>query len=144
MHRNITHQMLLLPLLQPQHLPERPRLHEVYVRDFLQIIRRRAEPLLVPLRRLHSSVRIGPEWRRVIRRCAVVPRDSAGAVALEGRVGVQGAVDGDLLVVDAETVALGVGVAEEAGLEHGVDGGFDAGDEVGGGEGELFDVGEVV
>jgi hypothetical protein len=37
-------------------------------------------------------------------------------------------VDGDLLVVDAEAVALGVGVGEEAGLEDGVGGGLNARD----------------
>jgi hypothetical protein len=41
-------------------------------------------------------------------------------------------------------VALGVGVGEEAGLEDRVSGGFDAGHQVGWGEGDLFDFGEVV
>jgi hypothetical protein len=59
-------------------------------------------------------------------------------------VHVKRSVDGDLLVVDAEAVALGVGVGEEAGLEDRVSGGFDAGHQVGWGEGDLFDFGEVV
>jgi hypothetical protein len=41
-------------------------------------------------------------------------------------------------------VALGVGVGEEAGLEDRVSGGFDAGHQVGWGEGDLFDFREVV
>ena len=69
-----------------------------------------------------------------------------GAVALEvaGLVGGAGGVDGELLVVGADAVAVGVWVGEEAGLEDGVGGGLDAGDQVGGGEGDLFDFGEVV
>lgn len=69
-----------------------------------------------------------------------------GAVALEvGHVvGRAGRVDGELLVVDADAVAVGVGVGEEAGLEDGIRGGFDARDQVGRVEGDLFDLGEVV
>ena len=41
-------------------------------------------------------------------------------------------------------MTVGVRVGEEAGLEDRVGGGFDAGHHVGGGEGDLFDLGEVV
>lgn len=53
-------------------------------------------------------------------------------------------VHGDLLVVDAQAVALRIGVGEEPGLEDGVGGGLDAGDKMGWGEGNLFDFGKVV
>jgi hypothetical protein len=68
------------------------------------------------------------------------------AVALEigDAVGGAGGVDRELLVVDAYTVAVGVWVGEEAGLEDWVWGGFDTGDQVGWVEGYLFDLGEVV
>lgn len=68
------------------------------------------------------------------------------AVALEVAHAVAGAgrVDGELLVVDPDAVAVGVGVGEEAGLEDGVGGRFEARDQVRGVEGNLFDFGEVV
>ena len=75
---------------------------------------------------------------------AVVAVDGHDAVALVGVECAQGLVDGDLLVVDAEAVAVGVWVAEEAGLQDRVGRGFDAGDHVGWGEGHLFDFGEVI
>lgn len=53
-----------------------------------------------------------------------------GAVAVDGVEGVQGAVRGDRVVVDAEAVAVGVGVAEEAGLENWVCAWFNARDKV--------------
>jgi len=53
-------------------------------------------------------------------------------------------VDGDLVVVDAEAVEVGVGVGHEAGLEDFVWAWADAWDEVGRFEGGLFDLGVVV
>ena len=44
----------------------------------------------------------------------------------------------ELLVVHSEAVALGVGVDEQAGLEDRVWGGFNVGNEMSGGEGELL------
>lgn len=75
---------------------------------------------------------------------AVVAVDGHGAVSLERVEGVEGLVDGDLLVVHTETVAVGIRVGEEAGLQDGVGGGLNAGDQVGGGEGGLLDLGKVV
>lgn len=74
----------------------------------------------------------------------VVAINGHDTVALIRVKSAEGLVDGDLLVVDAETVAVGIWVGEEAGLQDGVGGGLDAGDHVAGGEGDLFDFGKVV
>ena len=87
----------------------------------------------------HVAIGAGVVWVG-----AVVAVDGHDAVALVGVEGAQGLVDGDLLVVDSEAVAVGVGVAEEAGLQDRVGAGLDAGDHVAGGEGDLFDFGKVV
>jgi hypothetical protein len=53
-------------------------------------------------------------------------------------------VDGQLLVVNADAVAVGVGVGEEARLQDWVGTGLDTRDQVCGVEGDLLDFGEVV
>lgn len=58
-------------------------------------------------------------------------------IALEVVDGDDGSVDGKLLVVDAETVTVGIGVGEETRLKDRVGGGFDVGNEVGRREGGL-------
>ena len=75
---------------------------------------------------------------------AVVTVYGHDAVALVGVECAEGLVDGDLLVVDAKAVAVRIWVGEEARLENWVGGGFDAGNHVGGREGDLFDFGKVV
>lgn len=52
----------------------------------------------------------------------------------------QGRIDGQLVVVDAETVALSVRVREHAGLEYRVGRSFDSGDQVRGREGDLLNL----
>lgn len=49
---------------------------------------------------------------------------------MEGVEGSEGSVDGNLLVVDAETVAVGVWVGEETRLKDWVSGWLDAWDHV--------------
>ena len=66
------------------------------------------------------------------------------AVALEVGDRDERRVDGQLLVVHAEPVAVRVRVREEAGLEDRVRGGLDAGHEVRGRERDLLDLREVV
>lgn len=68
------------------------------------------------------------------------------AVALEVADAIAGSrgVDGKLLVVSSDAVAVSVGVGEEAGLQDGVCGGLDAGDHVGGVVCGLLDLGKVV
>lgn len=61
-----------------------------------------------------------------------------------GYLGAVGAVDGDLLVIDSETVTMGVRVGEESSLEHFVERGFDTWDEVGRREGRLLGFSEVI
>ena len=53
-------------------------------------------------------------------------------------------IDGDLLVIDAETVAVGIRVRKETGLQDRVGRGLNSGDGVRGREGGLFDLGKVV
>ncbi len=67
------------------------------------------------------------------------------AVALHVHDGAARCVDGDLLVVGtAEAAELGVDVGEVAALQQRVVGEVDAGDDIGGGEGDLLGLGEVV
>ena len=80
----------------------------------------------------------------VVRGRPVVPVNYHAAVALERVECVEGLVDGDLVVVGSEAVAVSVGVGEETALEDGIGGGFDAWDHVRGGECGLFDFGKVV
>lgn len=82
----------------------------------------------------------------VVRVGAVVAVYLHETVTLEGGEGdaCQRAVGGDLLIVDAETVAVGIGVREEARLKDGVCGGFDSWHGVRRRESSLFDFGKVV
>lgn len=54
------------------------------------------------------------------------------------------AVDGDLLVVDTQTVTVGIRVREETTLEHTIHGGFNTGNHVGRRESGLLGFGKVV
>ena len=84
------------------------------------------------------------EGRRVVRVSAVVAVDVHVAIAVCGIEGFERAVDGDLLVVAAQAVAVRVRVGEETGLKDWVGGGLDTGDHVRGGESGLFNLREVV
>jgi len=55
-----------------------------------------------------------------------------------------GAVNGDLLVVRAKSVTVGVGVVQQATLQHLVVRGFNTVDQVGGRVGNLLSLGVVV
>lgn len=74
----------------------------------------------------------------------VVERHVAVALEVGHAVGSAAAVDGELLVINADAMAVGVRVGEEAGLEDGVCRGLDAGKHMGGIECYLFDFGEVI
>jgi hypothetical protein len=143
MRRDIINEVILLPWRPAKNLPQRPRLHEVLVRDAELEVRRRARPGLLRGRE-GAGLLQRAECRGVVGQRAGVSVHGHESVTLVRVVHVKRSVDGDLLVVDAEAVALGVGVGEEAGLEDRVSGGFDAGHQVGWGEGDLFDFGEVV
>ena len=144
MSRHITHEIILLARLLAEDVPEHGGLNKVFVRDGQLLRHCRAGPFLVFLRRLdglvgHVAVGGGVVWIG-----AVVAVDGHDAVTLVGVECVDGLVDRDLLVVDTEAVAVGVRIGEQAGLEDGIGGGFDAGDHVRGRECDLFDLGEVV
>ena len=85
-----------------------------------------------------------PIGGRVVWIGAVVAVDGHHAVALVRVEGPEGLVDGDLLVVHPEAMAVGVRVGEEAGLQHGIRRRLYPWDHVRRGKGELLDLGEVV
>ena len=74
----------------------------------------------------------------------VVKGHAAVALEVAHPVRYAGRVDGELLVVHADTVAVRVRVGEEARLEHGVGRGLDAGRHMGRVEGDLLDFGKVI
>jgi len=92
---------------------------------------------------LTSSVGKGLDGALVVGAASL--RDKGlGSIALEVGDGDDGSVNGQLLVIGAQAVAVGIGVGEEAGLQDGIGGGLDVRDEMGRREGGLFDLGEVV
>lgn len=143
--RHVADEVLLLARRSPQDVPEPGGLDKVLVGNLSeQVVDSLAGPVLVLAGGLEVAVGQVLAGARVGVAGAVVAVDDHGPVALEGVEGDGGGVDGDLLVVGAEAVAVGVGVGEEAGLEDGVGRGFDSGHEVRGGEGGLLDLGKVV
>jgi hypothetical protein len=81
-----------------------------------------------------------------VRVAALASVDNHGAIAgvIVAHASAVGAVDGDLVVVRSDTVAVGVGVVEEATLEHAIVGGFNTGHQVGGRESGLLGLSMVV
>jgi hypothetical protein len=76
---------------------------------------------------------------------ALIAVDSHGAVSLIiSNSSSVGAVDGDLVVVGTESVSVGVGVREDSTLEHLVIGELNTWDDMGWGEGNLLNLGEVI
>lgn len=144
MPRHVPDEVFLLPLLSAQYPPQHLRLHEILVRDGQLLRDDGAGPLFVFLGWFdglvgHVSVRGGVVWVG-----AVIAVDGHDAIALIGVEGAQRLVDGNLLIVDAKAVAVGVWVAEEAGLQDWVGRGLDAGNHVRGAKGDLLDYGKVV
>jgi len=72
---------------------------------------------------------------------AIYPHGTIAVVAMKGT---PGGVDRNQVVVDAEPVALGIAVGEQASLQHLVRREADAGHDVGWVEGRLLDLGKVV
>ena len=144
-HSHVVHKVVLLAGRAAEHSPEPVGLDVVVGADLgEQGVGRLAGPLLVGGRGVDGLVRQRAVGARVVGVGAVVAVDGHGAVALEGVEGVERRVDGDLLVVDAEAVAVGVWVREEARLEHRVGRRLDSRDHVAGREGHLLDLGKVV
>lgn len=114
------HKILLLSLRPPKHLPQSLRLLVILLSNNLPVKRRGlANPVLVMRR---GSLGVGKRSERgaVVWLRAVVPVNDHSAIALEGVMRAERAVCGDLLVVDAQAVTVGIRVREEAGLEDGV------------------------
>lgn len=75
---------------------------------------------------------------------AVVAVDVHGSITLEGVESLERRIDGDLLVVDTQTVAVGIGVGEQARLQDGVGGRLNTWNQVRRRESNLLNLGEVV
>lgn len=144
MSRNVADEVFLLTRRAAKDLPEAVGLDVVLACNRELLGHDSTSPLLVLLIRLDGLVGERARGGRVVGVCAVVAVDVHVAVAMERREALQRAVDGDLLVVATQTVAVGVWVGEETGLENRVGGGLGAGDHVRGRESRLFDLGEIV
>ena len=144
MSTHILDKVILLPRIAAQNLPQPSGLDKVLIRDRDLLGDGGTGPLLVFLRWLDGLVGEVAVGGGVVGVGAVVSVDGHDAVALVGIEGAKGRVDGNLLVVDAQAVAVGVWVGEQAGLKDRVGGGLDPRDHVGGREGYLLDLGEVV
>lgn len=143
---NVIDKVILLVFIPPQDIPEAIRLSVVIVSNTECEVCCCADPLLVGIVILKALIGDVTEGGGVVGVGAIVIIDETGhrAVTLEGVEGAEGAICGNGLVVDAEAVAVGVRVAEEAGLKDGVGAGLDTRHQVRGGEGSLFDFGKVV
>lgn len=144
MSRDILDEVILLSRLTTKHHPQPVSLDIVLIRNRELLGKNGADPFLVLLTRLDGLILQLAKRGGIVRVCAIISVDVHVSVTLERAEGVHRAVDGDLVEISAESVALGVWVGEETGLENGVGGGLDAGDHVGWGEGGLFDLGKIV
>lgn len=131
MTRDVLHKVILLTGLTAKDLPETIGLDIVLLSNGELLRDNSTNPLLMFLGGLDGPVLQRTEGGGVVRVGAVVTLNVHVAVAVPGAEGFERAVDGDLLVVSAQTVAVGIRVGEETGLEDGVCGGLDAGDHVG-------------
>lgn len=144
MTRDVLDKVILLTGLTAKDLPETIGLDIVILSNRELLCDNSTNPLLVLLGGLHGLVLQRTEGGGVVRVGAIVTLDIHVAVAVPGAEGLERAVNRDLLVVAAETVAVGIRVGEETGLQDGVCGGFDARNHVGRRESGLLDLCEVV
>ena len=105
---NVGNEIVLLAFLFPKYLPEHCRLHKVLFSDRELLGHRGTRPLFVLLARLHRFVCHVSVGGWVIGVSAVVAIDCHYAITLIRIEGTERLVDGDLLVVDAEAMAVGV------------------------------------
>lgn len=102
-------------------------------------------PLLVLLMQVDVlSVLQGLERRGVVGQRAGVAVNSHLTISVVRSMGMVGTVDGDLGEVGTESVSLSIGIREESRLQDGIGRGLPAGDGVGGREGSLLGLSEVV
>ena len=137
-------EVILLSRLAAQDFPQQARLEEILVRYGELLGHGGTSPLLVLLRGLDWLVGHVAVGRGVIGVGTVVAVDGHDAVALIGVEGAERLIDGDLLVIDTEAVAVGVRVGEETGLEDWVGRRFNARNHVRGREGHLLDFGKII
>ena len=105
---NIADKIVLLAFLFPKHLPKHCWLHKVLFGDWELLGYCRTRPLLVLLAGLHGFVCHVPVGGWIIGISAVIAIDCHYAVTLIGVEGTERLIDRDLLVVDAEAMAMGV------------------------------------
>lgn len=141
---NIVDEVVLLAGLATQDLPKTVGLDVILIGDGQLLNNDGAGPLLVLLASLQGLVVVRTEGGGVVGVGSVVTVHVHVAITVPGAERAERAVDGDLLVVAAQTVALGVGVGEEAGLQDWVGRGLDARNHVRRREGGLLNLGEVV
>lgn len=142
--RDVVNEGILLAGLTAQDLPETVGLNIIFTGDGQLLDDHGASPLLVFLAGLDGLVADGTEGRGVVGVGTVVAVNVHVTITVSGVEGAERAVHRDLFVVAAQTVTVGIGVGEEAGLQHGVGGGLNTGNHVGRREGSLLDLGEVV
>ena len=144
MASNIVDEVLLLARCSPQYLPQFSWLDEVFLCDGQLLGYCRTGPLLVFLRGLDGLIGHVAVGGWVVGVRAVVAVDGHYAVTLVWVESAEGLVNGDLLVVHTEAVAMGIWIGEETRLQDGIGRWFNAGNHVTGGESDLFDFREVV
>jgi len=113
---NIADEVLLLARGSPQYLPQLGRLDEIFLCDRQLLGYCGAGPLLVFLRGLDGLVGHVAVGGWVVGVRSVVAVDGHYAVTLVWVESAEGLVDGDLLVVHTEAVAMGIWVGKETRL----------------------------
>ena len=143
---DVVHETLLGALV-PDSFPQGTRSIEVLGANLAEEGDSSASEFTMDLVQVGAPVLEGNRLNRaqVVRaRTLVVKGHVPITLEIGNTVSAAGAVNRELLVVDANTMAVSVRVGEEARLEDGIGGRLNAGDHVGRVEGCLFDLGEVV
>lgn len=144
MTSDVVDEVVLLAGRAAKNFPQPCGLDKVLVSDGDLLRSNSANPFLVLLCWLDGLVGHWAVRGVIIRVGAIVAINGHKAIALRGVECAHGAINGDLLVVDAETVTVGVGVGKKAGLEDRIGRGLNTGNQVRWGEGNLLNLGEVI
>ena len=137
----------LASTLVPDLLPQGAGSVEVFGTDFAKEADSLADEVAVNLAEVDGALAEGDGLNRAeVCRARTLVVEGHVAITLEvgGAVGSAGGIGGELLVVGANAVAVGVGVREETGLQDRVGRGLNTRNHVSGVEGDLLDLGEVV
>src|SRR5271170_5134120 len=127
-HRNIVHKMILLSRLFPKNFPQSIWLNEILIRNLMHKRQGMSSPLFMSFRSRSLLKLDCPVGCDIIGVCAEIAIDSHGSVTLEIEHWTTWFVDGDLLIIGAQTMTVGVGVRKQTGLQNWVGGGFDSRD----------------